>query len=277
MLREVGDEPGLADPGIAHDRDELGGPLADRAPEQLAQERALALATDERRRVVLVPQRGIRPESDRTPYPQRVGLALHRHGVELDEVSRGARREERRSADDDVPERRDPLHAGRRVDDVSRHVLPDVGSGRERDDGLSRVHRDAHRERELVGPCLDREGGPEGALGVILMGDGCAEDAHRRVADELVQDAPEALDLLLGQSMEGDECAPDVLGVGLVGVGREPCQVGEQDRDDPSLFDRAGAASGWDQCGSARWAEASIRRDRPSTRRARAARGFTFS
>ena len=36
------------------------------------------------------------------------------------------------------------------------------------------------------------EGGAHGALGVVLVGDGCTEQRHDRVADDLVDPATEA-------------------------------------------------------------------------------------
>jgi hypothetical protein len=68
------------------------------------------------------------------------------------------------------------------------------------------------------------------------MGDGGAEHGHDAVPDELVQRSPEPLDLMAQPGVIGAEQGADVLGVGLVGPGREAGQVTEQHGDDPALL-----------------------------------------
>ena len=79
-------------------------------------------------------------------------------------------------------------------------------------------HRLAHGERRA-----------HGALGVVAVGDRRAEDAHHRVADELLDDAAERLDLVANALVVRREDRAHVLGVELFGPRREPDEVDEDD------------------------------------------------
>ncbi len=73
------------------------------------------------------------------------------------------------------------------------------------------------------------ERGADGALGVVLVGDGRAPDRHDRVADELLDRAAVQLDDLgRGVEVAAQELA-DGLGVAVLGERREADEVGEQD------------------------------------------------
>ncbi len=65
-----------------------------------------------------------------------------------------------------------------------------------------------------------------------------APHRHDRVADELLDRAAVAADHLAGEVEVAAERVADVLGVALLGEGREPDEVGEQHRDETSLGDR---------------------------------------
>ena len=73
----------------------------------------------------------------------------------------------------------------------------------------------------------DREAGPDGTLGVVLVRDGRAEDGHDRVADELLDGAAVALDLLAEAREVRADAGTDVLGVGLLRGGSEADEVAE--------------------------------------------------
>jgi hypothetical protein len=60
--------------------------------------------------------------------------------------------------------------------------------------------------------------------------DGRAEHAHRRVADELVERAPNRTIASCARSWNGNERPADVFGVGGVRPLGESDQIGEQDR-----------------------------------------------
>jgi hypothetical protein len=63
-----------------------------------------------------------------------------------------------------------------------------------------------------------------------------AEDRHHSIADELLDRATAALDLLLQPRVVGAEARPDVLGIGAIGTLRETDQVDEEDGNDLALF-----------------------------------------
>ena len=111
---------------------------------------------------------------------------------------------------------------------------------------------------------LHAEPGPNGALGVVLVGDRGAEEGEDGVADDLVDPAAEVGDVG-GEPLEAavDEVL-DLLGVAGLGEVGEPDQVGEQHGDDAALVGtgRQGAA--------ARGTEPGVRRsERPAAAAAR--------
>ena len=112
----------------------------------------------------------------------------------------------------------------------------------------------AERDRRLAGqdagPRLDRparasahrvdqlEAGPDGTLGVVLVGDRRAPDRHHRVADELLDGAAVAADDVAGEVEVARQELPRLLRVALLGERREADEVGEQDRHEAPLGDR---------------------------------------
>ena len=81
-----------------------------------------------------------------------------------------------------------------------------------------------------------REPGPHRPLGVVLVRHGSAEGGHDRVADELLDRAAVALDLLPQAGVVGTDARAHVLGVLLLGGGGEADQVAEEDGDDLPLL-----------------------------------------
>ena len=168
---------------------------------------------------------------------ERLRLALDRGRLELLVLEDALRRAIRRLREGDAVDRRGALQAGGGVDDVAGdEPLALLGPGAEGDDRLAGVDADPHLERERrvcrvqLGDRLeDAEAGPDGTLGVVLVGDRRAEDGHHRVADELLDGAPEALDLLAQARVVGADAGTDVFGVGLLRGGREADEVAEQD------------------------------------------------
>ena len=73
----------------------------------------------------------------------------------------------------------------------------------------------AHAKLELVleREVTDRERGAHGSLGVVLVGDGSAEQRHHRVADELLHGAAVTLELGAQARVIGREQLLDVLRV----------------------------------------------------------------
>ena len=141
------------------------------------------------------------------------------------------------------PHRGDALQAGGRVDHVAGdHSLGPPGR-RQRDKRLpggdANPYRQAARSGglvQLLDGLQDAQAGPDGPLRVVLVGDRRAEHRHHRVADELLDGAPEPLDLgpnraeVIGATGPGrprDRPGP---------TGGEPDQVAEQHRDDLALL-----------------------------------------
>ena len=149
------------------------------------------------------------------------------------------------------------LLAARWVASPTRTV-PGWATRLERDGGVDEVAGDhalvrrADRDRGLAGqdagPGLDRraqaldrvdelERGPDGPLGVVLVGGRRAPDRHHGIADELLDGAAVAADHVADELEVAAQELAGVLGVAALGQGREADEVGEQDRDDPALGD----------------------------------------
>ena len=96
------------------------------------------------------------------------------------------------------------LQARRGIDDVAGdHRFSFCRSRGDHDDRLSRVDRGSHRQLQvglrlvqLVDGADDAERCSNGAFGIVLVRNGRAEHRHHRVADELLDRATEAFDLL---------------------------------------------------------------------------------
>ena len=215
-----------------------------RAFERVAQRVELALPAYERgvglREVDAVP----RARLDRFPHPDRLRLALRLDRLGLAVVDRLTRRAVGRLADEDAVHRRRRLQARGGVDDVARrHTFAFGGAPAERDERLAGVDGDPHLELVLlVRPVADRKRRAEGALRVVLMRDGRAEERHHRVADELLDGAAEPLELTAQVRVVGPEQRADVLGIELLGAGREADEVGEEDGHDLALLARSPCA-----------------------------------
>ena len=81
------------------------------------------------------------------------------------------------------------------------------------------------------------ERGTNGTFGVVLVRDGGTPHRHDRVADELLDRAAVSADHVLGELEVARQKVACVLGVATLGEGREPDQIGKQDRDEPPLGD----------------------------------------
>ena len=79
------------------------------------------------------------------------------------------------------------------------------------------------------------EGGPHGALGVVLAGGRRSPDRHDGIADELLDRPAVAPDDLRRELEVAGQGLADLLAVALLGERREADEVGEQDRDQAAL------------------------------------------
>ena len=157
----------------------------------------------------------------------------------------------REGADDHLARTRRRLEAAGGVHDVAHCGVLARGAQRP-DEHFACVHADSHlgADAEVLPEggegALHLKRGPHRPLGVVFVGDGRPEQGHDGVADDLVDLTPEGGDV----GDESLEAAVDevlhVLGVGRLGEGGEPDQIGEQDRGDAPLVgpDHEGVAAG---------------------------------
>ena len=186
-------------------------------------------------------------------------LRDHRRGRRV--LDRVSRRQVGLLADDDSVHRCGRLQPRGGVHHVARdHRLAERRPRAERDDGLARVDGDPDLQvaaGELADDVPDDERRAHRALRVVAVGERRAEHAHHRVADELLDDAAERLDLAADALVVGRKHRANLLGVEPLGPRREPDEVDEDDRDDPPLV--PGRALVADR-GAAREAEVGDRR-----------------
>ncbi len=91
--------------------------------------------------------------------------------------------------------------------------------------GVERRHRVADGQRRAHGP-----------LGIVAVGRRRAEDRHHGVADELLHDAAEGLELVAHRPVVRRQDRAHVFRVELLRARREADEVDEDDADDPALF-----------------------------------------
>ena len=96
---------------------------------------------------------------------------------------------------------------------------------------------------------VDREGRADGALGVVLVRDGRAEERQDAVAGQLRDRSAEALDLLAHQPRHVVEEELRPLGAELLGDRRRAGDVCDEDRDDPPLACRLARLGRADEVG----------------------------
>ncbi len=200
----------------------------------------LALAPEERRTSLPEVDPEARPRLECFPDRDRRRLALGLDRLRLAVVDHVIGRAVGRLADEDAVDRRGRLKAGGGVD-------------RRRPTPFPRPRRCGHRERSSASPVLtatrnwsslpllrnpvaDRERRTDRALGVVLVRGRSPEERHHRVADELLDSAAEALELLAQMRVVRSEQSADVLGVELLGAGGEADEIGEEHRHDLALL-----------------------------------------
>ena len=175
------------------------------------------------------------------------------------------------AADQHPAGRRQRLQPGGRVDDVAHRRV--VRAGERADQHLAGVDADAHLDRRAGGGAalgdvpgkavLHPQRRPDRPFGIVLVGDGRAEQRHDAVTEQLVDASAEVVDVG-DQPFEArfDEQL-DVLRVEVLGQRGVPHEVGEHDRDDAALLGRDARTSGGR---AARGAEAGPRRHRLGAR-----------
>jgi hypothetical protein len=238
------DEPGLANPGLAGDRDDRAPSLHERVHRAL-QDRELELAPDQRecRRLGLRLPEAL--DAERLDGPADALELLLAEVFELDgalDLALG------RGADDDAAAARDLLQAVGDVDGLAERVpgvVPVQLAPLDADDDRPGVHADPHREVDAVGrfhlvrvlgDCtLDRERRADRALGVVLVRDRGAEEGEHLVADELRHRPVEAADLLGHDAHDLVDEELRALRAELLADRRRADDVGHEHRDDSPL------------------------------------------
>ena len=244
---ELAGEAALADAGLAGDRDEARPAVPGGGVEAILQEAQLGLAPDEGRLEAGDPvgPPALGHDADGAPRRDRGVLALEDLGPGLLEEDRRARGAPGRLTDEHGPGGRDRLEAAGGVHEIAGHHPLVRGA-----------HRDGRLPGEDAGPQVELQpgvvsdvadapdqlqAGPDGPLGVVLLGDRRAPDGHDGITDELLDGPAVALDRLAARlEVAGQELA-DGLRVAAGGQGGEADEVGEEDRDMPAL---SGAGSG---------------------------------
>src|SRR3954466_668698 len=241
-LEQFGHQPALSDPRDADESHELRGLLPARVLECVCEQASLALAPHQRRAQLLLDVASeAGPGADCLPHLDRFRLPLRLDRLRLAVIDDVARRAVRPLADEDAVDRRRALQPRGGVDDVAgHHCVALAGLRSERDERLTGVDGGADLEF-LPARVADGERRTHGALGVVLVRDRRAEDGHHRIPDELLDGAPEALELGTKLRVVSRERRADVLGVEPLRARGRADEVGEEDRHDlPLLARRSG-------------------------------------
>ena len=124
---------------------------------------------------------------------------------------------------------------------TSPATMPSPSSGRAPSETSAWPGVDADAELELgllvEDPVADGECRSYCALGIVLVGDRSAEHGHHGVADELLDRAAEALELVAQPRVVGPEQRAHLLGIHPLRARGEADEVGEEDGDDLALLE----------------------------------------
>ena len=274
VLLELPAEAGLPDAGLAvddHQRRPAG--LLD-AVEDLLDQAQLAVPADVRCLESVGALDPADPGDHGPDRPEwyRIGLALHRVAADVDVRDRRGGEQPGRLVDPDLAGSCGGLHPRGGVDGVARDHALLLGADGDRD--LAGDDADPHGQvgNGEVGPHrgdpVDQlEPGPDGALGVVLVGGGDTPDRHHGVADELLHRAAvPGDDLAALLEVAGQQLADLLLVTGLREAG-EPDEVPEQHAGDRGETPpgRRGCAGAWRHPGRRRRSSRTGRRARPRT------------
>jgi len=237
-LPELVYESALADPGHAHERDELRRTLLARAGQSAGQQVQLAAAAHER-------GPGL-PEVDaeagarllRLPDGDRIGLAFGGHRLRLPEANHLSRRALGRLVHEQAVHGSRALQARRGIDHVPRDHALTLGRSRvEGDQRLAGRNCDAHLQLAVLHDRVpNRQAGANRTLGVVFVRHRSSEDRHHRVADELLNRATSPLELAAQTRVVRRKGRAHVFRVELLRARSEANEVGEEHRDDLALL-----------------------------------------
>ena len=216
---EFGCERRLPDTRRSEDRHEVRQALRRGTLPERLQDRQLAPPADDPR-ARQRPQARLGGRANGDPGADRLLLPLRndrRGRLVFDHV---LRRTVGRVAHDDPVQRCGRLEARRRVHHVAcDHRLAERGPCSERDDRLAGVDGNPDLQiaaRELTGAVTDDQRCAHRALCVVAVSQRSAEDTHHGIADELLDDAAERLDLAPNALVVRREHRTDLFGVELL-------------------------------------------------------------
>ena len=174
-----------------------------------------------------------RDRADRKPRVDRVLLPLRDHRLGRRVLDRVPGRQVRLFTDDDAVHGRRSLQPGGRVHHVAcDHRLAERRPRTEGHDGFARVDGDPDLQvapGELADDVPHDERRAHGALRVVAVGERRSEDTHDRIADELLDDAAEGLDLAPDAVVVRRQHGADLFGIEPLGSRGEPDEVDEDD------------------------------------------------
>ena len=237
VLEELPGEPALADAALAGHGDEPYAPVPGGRVVEVLEKPQLVISPHEGRldRFGPPPAAALGHHAKGAPGRDRRGLALEELVAGLRECDRPGGRVHRRLSDEHDVGRRGTLQPAGGVDHVpGDHALAHRPDGHRCLAGHDTNAGVDHRA-ESADAADDLQGGPHGALGVVLVAGRRAPDRHHGVADELLDRAAVALDDPAGKVEIARQQVADLLRVPRLGDRREAHEVGEEDRDDPPL------------------------------------------
>ena len=231
-LEEVGDEPRLADPRRAEQREESARAIGDRvlvvAPEPLA----LPLTSDQRRLQMASDRLRVRDHVEKSERLHGLSLSLERERLDRLDTDGISNEDARLGADEDL------AGAGRLLEprsDVDR-VAGDERLALAADDDLARVDADPRLQVVLGDRSAHLRRGANRAERVVLVRSRNAEDRHHRVADELLDGTAVAFDDPPEVFEVAAHARAQCLRVGRLPEGSRAHEVTEENRDDLSLL-----------------------------------------
>ena len=240
-LEQFGDQTALADSGHADQREQLGRRLALAPRERLAEKTEFAGPADDRvERLFVQVAAEASPCLHHLPHwhGPRFSFGLHRLVIPVfDHPLRGA---VGLLAHEDAVYRSSALKPCSGVEDVAGgEVLAVLGPSPDDHQRLAGIDGHAHVDVRLAShPFANRQCCSDGPFRVVLVGHRDTKQRDHRIADELLDRAPEPLDLRRDVLVVVREDRLDVLGVECLRLCRRPDQVAEQRRDHLALLAR---------------------------------------